>query len=132
LTAVPLAGGKSFMRLHYSYSFGGAARLATHGYLATSGSGKVGFTRVVNDDGKKSYVRGLRGAVERNTMRYYLAVESYLDSLSQPPGRQFTNRIERWFDATEQYRLQLHEMDRADYLSMKQSEYARQQAVAAQ
>jgi hypothetical protein len=64
-------------------------------------------------------------------MRYYLAVESYLGSLSQPPGRQFSSRIEHWFDATEQYRRQLHEMDRADYLAMKQSEYARQQAVAA-
>jgi len=131
VSAVPLAGGKSFMRLHYSYSFGGAARLATQGYLATSGNGKIGFTRVATDGGKQDYVRGLRGAVERNTMRYYLAVESYLHSLSQPPGRQFTSRIERWFDSTEQYRQQLHEMDRADYLSMKQSEYARQQAVAA-
>jgi hypothetical protein len=131
LTAVPLGRGKSFMRLHYSYSFGGAARLATQGYLVTSGSGKVGFTRMAADGGKQGYVRGLRGAVERNTMRYYLAVESYLHSLSQPPGRQFSSRIERWFDSTEQYRLQLHEMDRADYLSMKQSEYARQQAVAA-
>lgn len=132
LTAMPLPGGKSFMRLHYSYAFGSAARLATRGYLATSGSGKVGFTRVTDDNGNRSYVRGLRGAIERNTMRYFLAVESYLDSLAQPPGRQFTSRIEHWFDATEQYRRQLHEMERADYLSMKQREYARQQAVAAQ
>jgi len=130
LQAVPLAGGKSFMRLHYAYSFGRAARLATEGYLATGGSGKVGFTRIAVDGGKSDYVGGMRGAVERNTMRYYLAVESYLDSLTQPPGRQFSSRIEHWFDATEQYRLQLHEMDRSAYLSMKQSEYARQQAVA--
>ena len=129
LQAVPLADGKSFLRLHYAYSFGGAARLATQGYLATGGSGKVGFTRVALGSGKYDYVRGLRGAVERNTMRYYLAVESYLESLAQPPGRQFSSRIEYWFNATEQYRLQLHEMDRATYLSMKQREYARQQAV---
>jgi hypothetical protein len=130
LQAVPLAGGKSFMRLHYAYSFSGAMRLATRGYLATGGSGKVGFTHVASNSGKGDYVRGMRGAVERNTMRYYLAIESYLDSLSQPPGRQFSSRIEHWFDATEQYRRQLHEMDRAEYLAMKQSEYARQQAVA--
>jgi hypothetical protein len=130
LQAVPLAGGKSFIRLHYAYSFGGATRLATRGYLATSGSGKVGFTRVASGGSKVDYVGGLRGAVERNTMRYYLAIEAYLNSLSQPPGRQFSSRIEHWFDATEQYRLQLHEMDRAAYLSMKQREYARQQAVA--
>ena len=39
---------------------------------------------------------------------------------------------ERWFDATERYARQLHEMDRATYLAMKQREYARQQALAAQ
>jgi len=126
MQAMPLPGGRSFMRLHYSYAFGGAAKLATKGYLATAGSGKVGFTRV--DD---RYVVGMRGAVERNAMRYYLAVEAYLASLSQPPGRQFSTRIERWFDATEQYRPQLHEMERADYLAMKQHEYVRQQEVAA-
>ena len=123
LQAVPLGPGRSFLRLHYSYGFGAAARLATLGYLATGGSGKVGFTR-----SGKTYVRGMRGAIERNTMRYYLAIESYLGSLSQPPGRQFISRIETWFDATEQYRRQLHEIERADYLAMKQREYLRQQA----
>jgi hypothetical protein len=126
MQAIPLPGGRSFMRLHYSYALGAVAKLATRGYLATAGSGKVGFTRV-----GKAYVRGMRGAVERNSMRYYLAVESYLSSLDQIPGRQFSSRIERWFDATEQYRPQLHEIERADYLAMKQREYARQQAVAA-
>jgi hypothetical protein len=124
LEAVPLGPKQSFLRLHYSSGFGLAARLATKGYLATGGSGKVGFTRT-----GKGYVGGLRGAIERNTMRYYLAIESYLGSLGQPPGRQFANRIERWFDATEQYRTQLHEMDRASYLAMKQGQYARQQAL---
>ncbi len=123
-----MANGRTFMRLHYAYSFGAAARLATQGYLATGGSSKVGFTRVAIG-GKPGYVHGLRGVVERNTMRYYLAVESYLGSLAQPPRRQFVNRTEHWFDATEQYRVQLHEMDRSAYLSMKRSEYARQQAV---
>jgi len=126
MQAMPLPDGRSFMRLHYSYAFGAAAKLATRGYLATSGSGKVGFTR----QGDK-YVRGLRGAVERNAMRYYLAVEAYLGSLDASPGRQFATRIERWFDATERYARQLREMDRGTYLSMKQREYARQQELAA-
>ena len=130
LQAVPLAGGKSFIRLHYAYGFDRATRLATNGYLATRANGKVGFTRTDVDRGKVDYVGGMRGAVERNTMRYYLALEAYLDSLAQPPGRQFSSRIEHWFDATERYRLQLHEMDRSTYLSMKQHEYARQQEVA--
>jgi hypothetical protein len=127
MQAMPLPDGRSFMRLHYSYAMGTAAKLATRGYLATSGSGKVGFTREGN-----RYVGGLRGAVERNAMRYYLAVESYLASLAQAPGRQFSSRIERWYDATERYSRQLHEVDRASYLAMKQHEYARQQELAAQ
>lgn len=132
LQAVPLDGKKSFLRLRYSYAFGGTARLAAQGYLATGGRGKVGFTRVPGGAGKIHYIGGMRGVAERNTMRYYLAMESYLGSLLQPRGRQFSSRIEHWFDATEQYRVQLHEMDRADYLSMKKSEYARQQSAVVQ
>lgn len=130
LQAVPLDGKRSFLRLHYSYAFGGMARLAAQGYLATGGRGKVGFTRVPTGAGKYHYIGGMRGVAERNTMRYYLALEAYIGSLELPPGRQFSSRIEHWFDATEQYRVQLHEMDRSDYLSMKQSEYARQQSAA--
>lgn len=132
LQAVSLDGKKSFLRLRYSYAFGGMARLATQGYLATGGRGKVGFTRVPGGAGKSNYIGGMRGVAERNTMRYYLAMESYLGSLALPRGRQFSSRIEHWFDATQQYRLQLHEMDRSDYLSMKQSEYARQQSAVVQ
>jgi len=127
MQAMPMADGRSFMRLHYSYAFGTAARFATRCYLATSGSDKVGFTRT-----GKGYVGGMRGAIERNAMRYYLAVDSYLGSLSAPPGRQFAARSAGWFDATERYALQLHEMDRGAYLAMKQREYARQQEFAAQ
>lgn len=132
LQVVPLDDKKSFLRLRYSYAFGGMARLATQGYLATGGRGKVGFTRVPDGAGKYHYIGGIRGVAERNTMRYYLAMESYLGSLALPRGRQFSSRIEHWFDATQQYRVQLHEMARSDYLSMKQSEYVRQQSAVAQ
>ena len=129
LEVVPLANGKSFMHLRYSYEYGVAGRLAMQGYLATIGSGKVGFTRS-GDGAKSAYVGGIRGTVERNTMRYYLAIEAYLASLGQLSGQQFNTRIEHWFDATEEYQLQLHEVDRGSYLAMKKSEYQRQQTVA--
>jgi hypothetical protein len=121
LEAVPLEDNKTFMHLRYSYGYGLAGKLAMQGYLATLGSGKLGFTRV-GSAGKQDYVSGMRGAVERNTMRYYLAIESYLATANKPPG----TRFEYWFDATEQYRLQLHEADRASYLTMKKGEYQRQ------
>lgn len=125
LQAVPLGEGKTFMHLRYSYGYGMAGRLAMQGYLATVGRGKIGFTQV--SEGQKSYyVGGMRGTVERNTMRYYLAIEAFLASLGQPTAQQFNMRLRYWFDATEEYPRQLHEVDRDNYLSMKKAEYQRQ------
>ena len=126
LRAAPLPGGKTFMHLRYSYAYGFTGRLAMQAYLATLGSGKVGFTTDKSGDGS-DYIGGMRGAVERNTMRYYLAIESYMASLGKPAAQQLDARLQSWFDATEQYALQLHEVDRSSYMSMKKSEYQRQQ-----
>jgi hypothetical protein len=121
LQAIPLDGGsKTFLHLRYSYGIGTAARLAMQGYLATLGAGKVGFTRKGS-----GYIGGMRGAVERNTMRYYLAIDAYLGSLAAPVAQQRARRLETWFAATEQYARQLHELERGDYLAMKQNEFRR-------
>lgn len=126
LQAVPLPDGKTFMHLRYSYAYGTLGRLAMQAYLATLGRGKVGFTKI--DQGEKSgYVGGMRGTIERNTMRYYLAIEAYQASLSQAPAQQVDTRFQYWFDATEAYSRQLHEVDRNQYLAMKKDEYQRQQ-----
>ncbi len=123
LEAVPLEGGKSFIHLSYSYAYGTAARLAMQAYLSTIGSDKAGFTVTGKDDkGAPKYIGGVRGVVERNTMRYYLAIDSYLDS---PTSAQLDARLGAWFDATERYARQLHETERADYLTMKRNEYQR-------
>lgn len=122
LQAIPLDGGqRTYLHLGYSYGMGMAAKLAMQGYFATAGAGKVGFTRTSGD----ALIGGMRGAVERNTMRYYLAIEAYLASLSAPPAQQRTQRLERWFSATEQYARQLHEVERTEYLAMKQREFRR-------
>jgi hypothetical protein len=129
LQAIPIAGGKTFMHLQYAYGYGLAGRMAMQGYLATLGSGKVGFTLLERQNGgAPSPVDGMRGAVERNTMRYYLAIDAYLASLGAPPEEQLEKRLAYWFDATERYPRQLHEIDRTAYLTMKRSEYQRQQA----
>lgn len=127
LSATPLPEGKTFMHLRYSYGYGVASRLAMQGYLATLGSGKVGFTKTRLSQ-PSSYVGGVRGAVERNTMRYYLAIEAYLASLGSPAAQQLDARLQYWFDATEEYSQQLHEVNRESYLGMKKDEYRRQQA----
>lgn len=130
LESVPLPDGKTFMHLRYSYSYGTAGRLAMQAYLATLGRGKVGFTQI-GQGNKAAYVGGMRGTVERNTMRYYLAIEAYLAALGQAPEQQPTARLQHWFDATEGYSRQLHEVDRKAYLSMKKDEYQRQQTLSA-
>lgn len=127
LEAVPLADGRTFLHLTYSCTYGTVGRLAMKAYLATLAREKIGFTVTGRAaDGALEYVHGMRGVVERNTMRYYLAIDAYLDSLALPPGQRFERRIQAWFGATEQYSRQLHEIDRNDYLQMKRAEYLRQ------
>jgi hypothetical protein len=128
LQAVPLPGGQTFIHLGYSYGYGITSRLAMQGYLATVGNGKVGFTQIRQDQ-NKTHVGGMRGAVERNTMRYYLAIEAYLAAVDKPAAQQLEARMLHWFDATEQYARQLHEVDKNTYLTMKRAEYQRQQAA---
>jgi hypothetical protein len=123
LEAVPAEGGKTAIHLSYAYAYGTAARLAMKGYLATLGSDKVGFTATGNGE----RIGGVRGVVERNTMRYYLAIDSYLDA---PAPGQLEQRLGAWFDATEQYATQLHEMDRNEYIAMKRHEFQRLQQPA--
>ncbi|MGE0330478.1 MAG: hypothetical protein AB7P37_07270 [Ramlibacter sp.] len=130
VAAVPLEGGRTFMRLSYSYSYGTMGRLALQGYLATAGADKVGFSVKGRDaSGAPVYVDGMRGVVERNAMRYYLAIDAYLASLTAPPREQLDRRIQAWFNASERHARQLREMDKATYVTMKRQEYERQQAA---
>ena len=132
LEAVPLDAKHSFVHMSYSYAYGTAARLAMDVYLGTAGRDKVGFSITgKGDDGKPVYIDGVRGVVERNTMRYYLAIESYLNAMSAPPAEREEKRLRDWFAATERHPVQLHEMERDEYLTMKHHELQRQHAGAA-
>ncbi len=128
--ATPLKNGQTFLHFTYAYSFGLTGRLAMKGYLATIGKDKVGFTI----DGKQSntqpnYIQGVRGVVERNTMRYYLAIDAYLATLKTPPENQLEKSLQVWFDNTEQFSEQLHEVERAEYFEMKRKEIQRQNSL---
>ena len=99
-------------------------------YLATVGSDKVGFTVTGKQaDGQTEFIGGLRAVVERNTMRYYLAIDAFLEAEKAAPAERLERRLQNWFTATESYPRQLHEMDRASYLEMKRAEVARQNSV---
>ena len=127
--AVPLDGGRSFIHMGYSFAYGGISRMAMQVYLATIARDKVGFTTTAPARAGEppAYIGGIRGLVERNTMRYYLAIDAYLGAASAPPAQQLEKSLRAWFDATEKYARQLHEIDREEYMAMKRREYARQQ-----
>jgi len=130
LEAVGLENERAFVHLQYSYTYGFVGRLAMKTYLATSGSEKVGFTLVGDSsDPEPKFIAGVRGAIERNTMRYYLAIDAYLGALATPAPARFEQSLERWFSATELYPRQLREIDRDAYFAMKRSEYLRQQTA---
>ena len=130
LQAIPLASGKTFIHLTYSYAVNFAGRMAMQTYLSTVGRGKVGFTQVGQQaDGGPQFIDGVRGLVERNTMRYYLAIDSYLDAASEAPQAALEKRLQSWFSAIELYPRQLRELERSEYLAMKRDEYQRQQTV---
>lgn len=125
--AIPLGEGRSFVHMGYAFQYGGSSRMAMRLYLATIGRDKVGFT-IAEGAGpgrEPVYVGGLRGVVERNVMRYFLAIRSYLGAASLPPPQRLEARLQSWFDATDRYPRQLHEVERDQYLAMKRSEYRR-------
>ncbi|MDA7088304.1 hypothetical protein PH586_18115 [Pseudomonas sp. SA3-5] len=132
LEVVALDAQRSFLHLSYSYAYGMAASVAAQSYLATLGRNKVGFSILEHSaEGQPVYIGGMRGVIERNTMRYYLAIEAYLGALAAPPATRLEQRLTLWHSAIEQYPAQLHELEREQYLTMKHKEIQRQQADAA-
>ena len=104
-------------------------RLARQAYLATIGRNKLGFgVAGTGSDGKPVCIGGIRGLVERNIMRYYLAIEAFLGAMSAAPQVRLDRRLRDWFAASERYPRQLHELEQEEYLDMKRKEYRRQQS----
>ena len=117
----------TLIHIRSAYRSSTASQWATSLYLTTLGRGKIGFSADgVDSDGQPKYVEGVRGTIERNTMRYYLALQAALETWDLPTNDRFEARIQHWFALTERYRPQLHEMDRAEYLHAKRQEHINQ------
>jgi hypothetical protein len=120
--AVPLSPTTLFVRLHYRYGTHWLGRLAMQGYLQTIGRGKVGFSPAPEDapgNPTRNFIGGARAVIERNTLRYFLGVECAVQFAHLEAPQRFDAMAPCWFDAVEQYPLQLHEMPRSDYLALK-------------
>ncbi len=121
LSAAPVEGG-IFVDLRLSNHNGYAGKLIDL-YLSTFGRGKVGFTVTGKDlFGRPKFVRGQIGAAERNVVRYMLALRVSMAHRELS----FAHRAAAWFDATERYGEQLHELKRKEYLAIKAQEYENQ------
>jgi hypothetical protein len=79
-------------------------------------------------DGTPQLIAGARGMMERNTMRYFLAIDAYLGALSAPVDGRMEKSLRDWYAGSERHRRQLHEMEQAEYLAMKRIEVLRQRA----
>ena len=122
LQAIPQPGGHSFIHLHYGYTTQWLGRVAMQGYLQTLGRGKTGFTQVPDGDHSVA-IGGVRGVIERNTMRYFLGLECALQHANQAEPQRFGQMAACWWGAVEQYPQTLHEMGREEYLAMKRLQY---------
>lgn len=129
LDAVALDGRQTFLHFAYGYDHNLMAKLATQAYLATFGAEKVGFTLLgKTPEGTPDYIRGMRGLVERNSMRYFLTLDAYLASPDAPAAQQADKRQRDWFAAIEKYPRQLHEVDLVTYLALKRADRERDRA----
>jgi hypothetical protein len=68
------------------------------------------------------YVGGVKGAIERNAMRYFLALDAFLDTMHLPEEVRYEGSLQTFFDATERYPRQLRERGREEYLEAKMRE----------
>lgn len=123
IAAIPVAPGQTFLRLRYAYRYGVTARLLAKAYLAGPGGDKAGFSRAgVDERGAPRYVDGLRGAVERNALRCYLAIDAHVVTLAAPAPARFEVSLRHWMAAIRPY-PQLQEEDIDRYVSAKRRAY---------
>jgi hypothetical protein len=121
--AIPLTDKTTFIHFKYSYKYGILARVALSGYLATLGRAKVGFTVDKYDqDHNPVYVKGMQGVVERNVMRYFIAIRTYLDTYALKEDA-WNVRINQWYTLALPYKKQLIEVKDKKYLETKRQEF---------
>ena len=126
LEAAPLDSRRTFLHMSYAYTLGFMARIAMDAYLGTSGRDKVGFSVIGRTpEGRPMYVDGVRGVIERSAMRYYLAIEAFLDSLEAPPPLQLETRLRGWYAAIARYPQLAEPVGPDEYLEMKRAQASR-------
>lgn len=119
-----------FAELKSSQKADGTINSAMDLYFMTLARDKVGFSVVGKRwNGDPEYVGGTQGMLERNVVRYLLALRAYMQTLDIQGTDELQRRFALWFDATERYPEQLREVAREDYLRDKAREHDQQQRL---
>lgn len=117
--AVPAGPLRTAVRLSYGYHQSTATAWALGFYFGTFGRGKVGFSQEADGKGGTQPVAGVRGLLERNLMRYFLAVEAASSTPQPVTPAHYDRRLRQWYEASEHYPRQLHEVTLDTYLALK-------------
>ena len=123
LEVLPLDEGRTFIHLRYSLRYSPLGYFLMKSYFSIFGGGRIGFSVIGTDrDGNPVYVGGLRGAIESDVLRYYLAILAYMDTLKIPIEQRLEKRMSQWYDLTARYKRQLFEMEKEEYLTYKRQD----------
>ncbi len=124
LKAIPLGKDTTLIKIGYSFRYGPGSYLLIKSYFAVWGNRMIGFSKPARQSGPGNvYVRGLRGATERNIVRYYLAIIAYMDTVNDQEDQRFQDRINRWYDLTTRYKKQLYFADKDRYVALKRRDH---------
>lgn len=129
LSAMRLDAERSLLRMRYALRYGALGRMTLALYFSVGGRDRIGFTvEGVDEAGQPVHVSGMRGMIERNTLRFYFALKAYL---REPGPARLEQRLIAWFELTERHPEQLREMPLGSYVAQKLREHHDQVAIQA-
>ena len=114
----------TLLHIHSSYRPSWLSSVLTSTYLSTVGRNKVGFSRI-EEEGESRPVQGIKGIIERNVMRYQLAIKAFLDTQSLPEATRHEVTLISWFTQNDSY-PHLPELDQAAPLEILREEWHNQ------
>ena len=113
--------GRTLVHFTSAMRLGAVSHIAITTYLATLGRNKTGFSNVPDANGKLGPVRGLQAMIERNAVRYFLALQVDLETRALPAAGRFEQQMHRWYELTQRF-PQLYDLPKADYVANKRRE----------
>jgi hypothetical protein len=127
IMAVALDAKRSFVHLSYSYRYSPLQYIAIKSYFALFGSKVAGFSvEGVDEKNGPVYVSGVKASIERNLMRYYMAILAYFDALKYSPEQRFEKRLSGWIDLSDRFQKQFPKIERKQYFEFKRTDLKNQ------